>query len=445
MAHHCKNHPDAVTRKRCYTCREYVCPDCIRTFMGQSFCSLNCWRKSLLSQIGHFFTAGKKTNLPWSVLYRALPHLFYLCLFVILWVAIRNLSHEMSALRQPVAAPPSLAPAVADTVRDRSHVSLSEPQQAQVTETTIEIVGEADNNIAVSLLVNGELKAVTISADRRFAFEKITLKAGDNELLVRGLDEHGHVSVLEKIITVSGQPVISISAADFSRGPGQRRQMALTFDGGSGDGNAKAILDYLEQKGVTCTFFLTGEFMKKYPEMVRRIVQQGHEVGNHTWSHPRLTTVAQNNRQETRAGMTREKLRSELTRTADYFFQLTGRPMAKYWRAPFGEHNAEIRAWAAELGYRHIGWTVANGQSLDALDWVADKKEKIYQSSQKILSRLLSFGRDTQQFSRGGIILMHLDSQRSDDPVHPIIPTLIDSITHRGYQLATISQMMTVE
>ncbi len=387
----------------------------------------------------------RKVRMPWSILSRAFPHLFYLTLFIILWLSLRNLSEEVTSLHQPVAQPQATAPVVADTARDRSHVAVSEPQRAQVTENSLEIIGEADDNIAVALSVNGELVAVTISRNRRFAFEKISLKAGDNEVLVRGLDEHGHVSVLEKIITVSGRPVISISAADFSRGSNGRMQMALTFDGGSGDGNAGAILDYLQQKNVTCTFFLTGDFMKRYPEMVRRIVQEGHEVGNHTWSHPRLTSVAQNRRQQTLPHMTREKLQDELKRTESYFTQLTGRAMSRLWRAPFGEHNAEIRAWAAELGYQHIGWTVANGQSLDALDWVADKEEKIYQSSQKILSRLLSFGRDTQQFSRGGIILMHLDSQRHDDPVHPIIPTLIDSLIQRGYQLATISQMMVAE
>ena len=451
MAHHCKNHPQVVTRKRCTLCQSYICPECTRLFHGRPFCSTHCLLRSLLEQSKIFFTtpgpAKTKKQRPlfsWSQISRILIHGIYLSLFLTLWLSMRRISQQVSADRQP-ASQVIDSTTVQDTLIDRSRVLLTQPAPAQVTQNTIDILGEAADNISISLLLNGRLKAVTISQNGRFSFEKVVIQAGDNELVVRGLDENGNVSMLEKIITLKGQPVVSITAADFSRGPSQHMQIALTFDGGSGDGSAEAILNYLAEKKVSCTFFLTGAFMKRYPEIVRRIVQEGHEVGNHTWSHPRLTTVAQNRLQTTRSDMSREKLQHELTQAADYFTHLTGKPMARYWRAPFGEHNREIRGWAAELGYTHVGWTIANGQSLDALDWVADKKHPGYQSSEKILSRLLAFGRDSDLISRGGIILMHLDSQRIDDPVHPILPSLIDSLHRRGYDLVTISQMQNAQ
>jgi len=446
MAHVCKNHPEIVTRKRCRQCRAFICPECTRSFFARPFCSPRCLLRSLLQEASAFWTtpAAPKTKRKRGASLAAhgarwLFPLITLSLFLMIWLSLRDLAREVAAWKP--SSLPAPAPTLQDSVLDRSRIQWSQPQQARISENRITIVGEAADNISLSLLVNQELRAVTISKDGRFSFENVTVKAGDNELVVRGLDEHGHVSFLEKIITITGRPVAEITAGDFSRGPADRQHIALTFDGGSGNGSAEAILNQLADKKITCTFFLTGAFMKRYPDLVRRIVADGHEVGNHTWSHPRLTTVAQNRRQETLAEMSREKLQQELKRTADYFYQLTGREMTRYWRAPFGEHNREIRAWAEEIGYTHVGWTVTNGQSLDALDWIADKNHRGYQTSEKILSRLLAFGRDSDTAGRGGIILMHLDSQRKDDPVYPILPVLIDSLRSRGYEWVTISQM----
>ncbi len=443
MAHVCKHHPDVTARKRCYQCKAYICADCQRPFIGQIFCSSSCIRHAVWAQartlIASFLTL--KSGRGWPVLIgrffrRAGIHIVYLSLFFFIW---RSLEKKQTPPEIP-AAPP-LVEAVADTIPDRSPVALSEPIDAQVTSNIIDIAGEAADNIVVSLLINGKVKAVAISEKGAFAFSRIKLDPGANEVMVRGLDEHGHVSVLEKIVTWHGRPALTVSSPDFSRGAKSLKQMALTFDGGSGNGHAAEILDYLLEKKVSCTIFLTGAFMKRYPDLVKRLIQEGHEVGNHTWSHPHLTTFAENRRQETRADISREKLQEELKRTELFFQQLTGTGMSKLWRAPFGEHNAEIRQWAAELGYRHVGWTVANGRTLDALDWIVDKESKGYQSSQQILQRLLSFGRQPDA-PGGGIILMPLDSQRLDDPVHRIVPTLIDSLQQQGFQLVRISELI---
>jgi peptidoglycan/xylan/chitin deacetylase (PgdA/CDA1 family) len=121
---------------------------------------------------------------------------------------------------------------------------------------------------------------------------------------------------------------------------------------------------------------------------------------------------------------------------------MTGKRMKPYWRAPFGEHNKEILSWAAEIGYLQVGWTVGNGENMDTLDWVADSTQSIYKSSREILQKLLSFGGGDKSAANGGIILMHLDTNRQRDPAHKIIPDLIGSMQGRGYRFVTISDMM---
>jgi peptidoglycan/xylan/chitin deacetylase (PgdA/CDA1 family) len=237
-------------------------------------------------------------------------------------------------------------------------------------------------------------------------------------------------------------PVPAFLARNIIRGETSRKQIALTFDGGAGDACAEQILDILKQKKLCCTMFLTGAFIKRYPQLVMRMVQEGHEIGNHTWSHPHLTTYEQDQQQRTRAGITRERLQQELTKTADLFLKITGRKMAPLWRAPFGEQNADIRRWAAEIGYLQIGWTTGGGQTMDSLDWVADSTSAIYHSSPEILQRLLQFGQHEASGANGGIILMHMDTQRRTDPAYSILPTLIDSMREQGYTFATISDII---
>jgi peptidoglycan/xylan/chitin deacetylase (PgdA/CDA1 family) len=220
--------------------------------------------------------------------------------------------------------------------------------------------------------------------------------------------------------------------------------VVLTFDGGSEANASQEILDILKVKGVRTTVFLTGEFMQKYPDLVRRMVQEGHEVGNHTMNHPHLTTYPQNRRQEARGGVNRQFVHRELLQAAALFQEVTGRHMAPYWRAPYGEHNVEIRRWAAELGYLHIGWTrdPAAGEDLDSRDWVADPESRIYASAREIRERILGFGKGRGHGASGGIILLHLGTQRRQDQVHRELPEIIDRFLAQGYQLVTISELL---
>ncbi len=231
-------------------------------------------------------------------------------------------------------------------------------------------------------------------------------------------------------------PALSRAASppDLTRGPDDRAEVLVSFDGGSSDRGAREILDALSARGIRTTIFLTGEFIRRYPDVARRIAADGHEVGNHTDTHPHLTTYAGDGRQATRPGVDRAFIAGELARTARLYHEATGRTMAPLWRAPFGEHNAEIRRWAAEQGYWHVGWT--GGRSgLDGLDWVTDASSRAYQPADRLLSRLV------RHAENGGIVLLHLGSDR-DEPVASKIGILFDGLRARGFRFARASEFL---
>lgn len=234
------------------------------------------------------------------------------------------------------------------------------------------------------------------------------------------------------------------TAADISRGSTALRRVAFTFDGGDQANVAGEILDALQARGVRSTFFLTGQFIRLYPEIVGRMVAEGHEVGNHTDTHPRLTSYAETRRQTTLPTVSREFVQGQLRRTAESFRALTGRAMAPYWRAPYGEHNGEIRGWAAAAGFRHIGWTRGAGtaEDLDTRDWVADRSSRIYRSREEIAARILEFGRARGDGLSGGIVLMHLGTNRMADRPHESLPEILRALQAQGYRAVTVSEML---
>jgi peptidoglycan/xylan/chitin deacetylase (PgdA/CDA1 family) len=109
-----------------------------------------------------------------------------------------------------------------------------------------------------------------------------------------------------------------------------------------------------------------------------------------------------------------------------------------YWRAPFGEINKEILFWAAELGYRHIGWS----SRCDSWDWVEDTTSNLYRSSLEIKKHFLQL--EEKKGLKGKIILMHLASERLSDFPYENLPGLIDELRGRGYSFLKISQLLSV-
>jgi len=221
---------------------------------------------------------------------------------------------------------------------------------------------------------------------------------------------------------------------------------ALTFDGGSSASAAGDILDTLASRGVKSTVFLTGAFIKRFPQVVMRIAAEGHELGNHTMNHPHLTTYAETRTQSTRRDVNRALIVSELTAPEKLLFENAGHlRFAPLWRAPFGEYNQEICEWAFSAGYIHIGWRQGGSWrvNLDSNDWVVNENSPAYKTPQEVFDKIVTIAQ-TPGGLNGGIILMHLGTERTQrsEQVHRILGRLIDTLRRMGYKPVTVSTLL---
>ncbi|HWQ07994.1 MAG TPA: polysaccharide deacetylase family protein, partial [Holophaga sp.] len=208
-------------------------------------------------------------------------------------------------------------------------------------------------------------------------------------------------------------------AFNLIRGPRGRHWVCMTFDGGSTAEVALDVLDALKARGIHTTFFLTGAFIQKYPDLVRRIDRDGHEIGNHTLDHPHFAPKGRRD-----PHWTKERFQQQLLQADALLMKTLGHPMDPYWRAPYGECTAELRKWAEELGYRHVYWS----EGADTLDWATPKERKLYHTGNAILERL--HDRMDRNDGDGLIVLMHLGSERpeSDRPARVLGPFLDQAI-----------------
>ncbi len=220
-------------------------------------------------------------------------------------------------------------------------------------------------------------------------------------------------------------------ALNLTHGDRTQRRILLSFDGGSNNEGASEILDALKARGIRTTLFLTGTFIKKFPALVRRMAAEGHELGNHTTNHPHF---APDMRRDPK--WTRERIQEELLSADRALVDLLGRPMDPVWRAPYGEHTAEIRRWVEELGYRHVGWS----EGADSLDWATPKERKLYRSGDAIIQRLQM---RLQKDGGGLIVLMHLGSERDEkDRPAAKLGAFLDQAKAAGWTFVTASELI---
>ncbi|WP_081240803.1 polysaccharide deacetylase family protein [Streptomyces viridosporus] len=181
--------------------------------------------------------------------------------------------------------------------------------------------------------------------------------------------------------------------------------IALTFDAGPGEHSAR-LLDILKREQVPATFFLLGErHIEKYPELVRRMADEGHEVAGHTWTHRILTKLGP------------EEIREELERPNEEIERLTGRRPTLV-RPPQGRTNDTVHEICRELGLAEVLWSVT------AKDYTTTDSDLI---TRRVLARS----------SRDGIILLH----DIYDGTVPAVPGIIDALRRRGYVFVTVPQL----
>lgn len=193
----------------------------------------------------------------------------------------------------------------------------------------------------------------------------------------------------------------------FYLGEIANKEVYLTFDEGYEAGYTPEILDILKKNDVPAAFFVTGHYIKSQPELVKRMVAEGHIVGNHTVSHPSMPALAN------------EALKKELDGLNQQFETLTGKKMS-YFRPPRGEFSERTLAVTKDLGYKTIFWSIAFA------DWIPLKggPEESYTT---VMNRL----------HNGAIILLHAKSEDNTRALDKIIKGIKD----KGYQFKSLDQL----
>lgn len=185
------------------------------------------------------------------------------------------------------------------------------------------------------------------------------------------------------------------------------RRIAYTIDCGSYASLTPGFLDVLDQYGVKITFFVTGRWAERNPEYVREMAARGHEIGNHTYNHPRLPEL------------TDQQILREIQRTADLIEELTGaRPVV--FRAPYGDCGGRERAIVNAEGYPVIRWSTSAGDSGDPLP-----KDRVFRNA-------------TRDVGPGSIILSHIDSRGTLEA----LPDLLDWFIEQDLEVVKVSELL---
>lgn len=184
----------------------------------------------------------------------------------------------------------------------------------------------------------------------------------------------------------------------------------LTFDCGYENGNTEPILDALKKHNVKATFFVVGHFLETAPDLVKRMAEEGHAVGNHTYHHPDMSAISN-----------KESFQKELNDVADLFYEITGKQLSKYYRPPQGKCNAENVKMAQEAGYSTIFWSLAY------VDWDTEKQPSHAEAFDKLTTRI----------HPGAIVLLHNTSQTNGE----ILDELLTKWEDMGYTFKPLSEL----
>ncbi|MFC4990713.1 polysaccharide deacetylase family protein [Rubritalea tangerina] len=197
------------------------------------------------------------------------------------------------------------------------------------------------------------------------------------------------------------------SRVTVTHGSRSQKLIALTFDDGPNPAHTPRLLDMLRRRNVKATFYVIGERAANHPDIIRRIVNEGHEIGNHTWTHRNLKTLSDS------------QVRWEFDKTRDAIVRASG-VQPRTMRPPYGSMHQSQREWVfREYGYPTVMWDV------DPLDW---KKP----GPSVVANRLVKGTRN------GSILLVHDLHGSSVDAM----PQAIDTLLRQGYQFVTVSQLI---
>lgn len=194
-------------------------------------------------------------------------------------------------------------------------------------------------------------------------------------------------------------------------GSGDDKVIYLTFDCGFENGNTAPILDALKKHNAPATFFVVGHFLETAPDLVKRMVEEGHTVGNHTYHHPDMSSISD-----------LASFQKEMDDTAALYQEITGQEMTKYYRPPQGKYSTENLKMAKGLGYHTFFWSLAY------VDWNVDSQPTKEQAFDKLLPRI----------HPGAIVLLHSTSKTNGE----IMDELLTKWEEMGYRFAPLSELL---
>lgn len=191
----------------------------------------------------------------------------------------------------------------------------------------------------------------------------------------------------------------------------EEKHIYLTFDVGYENGNTASILDTLKKHNVSATFFVVGTYIESDPELVKRMAEEGHIVGNHTWHHPDMSQIA-----------ALDTFKKELVDVEDAYREVTGEEMTKFYRPPQGKYSESNLQMAQELGYKTFFWSLAY------VDWYDDNQPTKEEAFDKLLGRI----------HPGAIVLLHSTS----DTNSLILDELIQKWEEMGYTIRSLTELL---
>ncbi|WP_420842729.1 delta-lactam-biosynthetic de-N-acetylase [Fervidibacillus albus] len=196
----------------------------------------------------------------------------------------------------------------------------------------------------------------------------------------------------------------------FYKGDPKKKVVYLTFDNGYENGYTEKILDVLKKEQVPATFFVTGHYLQSAPELAKRMVREGHIIGNHSWSHPDFTHIRD------------EKIIEELEKVKKKTTELTGQKDMVFMRPPRGIFSERTLKVAKDAGYIHVFWSLAY------VDWNTDRQRGADHAYEEIM----------KQIHPGAVILLHSVSKDNADALERVIRDL----KARGYRFASLNDYL---
>lgn len=190
----------------------------------------------------------------------------------------------------------------------------------------------------------------------------------------------------------------------------EEKVIYLTFDCGYENGNTAPILDALKKHQVPAAFFVVGTFVDTNPDLIKRMIAEGHIVGNHTYHHPDMSKIS-----------TTESFSKELLDVESRFEEITGQPMTKFYRPPQGKYSESNLQMAKDLGYKTFFWSLAY------VDWYQDKQPTKEEAFKKLLGRI----------HPGAIVLLHSTSSTNAS----ILDELLSKWEEMGYNFKSLDQL----